>query len=117
MYSKYKDSGLEIIAFPCNDFGSQEPGNNSEIAEFAHSKDVTFSIMSKISDINEDPLFTWLRSHSPGHITGPVTWNFHKFLVDRNGRVGRRYGSDIHRHVIEKDIYELLVAPYDGGAV
>ena len=103
-----------MIAFPCNQFGAQEPGNAEEIANFCSLKyDVTFPLMAKI-DVNGDeapPLYDWLKSEAPGLLgTTRVKWNFTKFLVDRSGEVVRRYGSTDTPAKIESDVAELLRA-------
>lgn len=85
-----------MLAFPCNQFGNQEPGTNAEILEFATSNyDANFPMFAKI-DVNGDtaaPLYQWLRAGQPGEgDTSDVAWNFEKFLVDRSGEVVARWG-------------------------
>jgi glutathione peroxidase len=85
-----------VLAFPCNQFAAQEPGTDAEILEFATSKyDVTFPMFSKI-EVNGDgecELYTWLKSQQPGEgDSSDITWNFEKFLVDREGTVVARFG-------------------------
>ncbi|MEN8201290.1 MAG: glutathione peroxidase [Bacteroidota bacterium] len=91
LYSKYADQGLVIIAFPCNDFGSQEPGTNKEIAEFCSSKyEVTFPVMAKIEVKGEDmhPLYKWLTQASENGVEDSrVAWNFQKYMIDEEGRL------------------------------
>jgi glutathione peroxidase len=119
VYNKYKDSGFEVVAFPCNDFGSQEPKHNWDIADFARNKGVTFHMMAKIAGVNSSPIFTWLRAHSPKVVGSsepegsPIDWNFNKFLVDKHGHVAMRYGSGIDQGVLEHDVYDLLMIPYE----
>ena len=97
IYKKYKDKGFEILAFPCNQFGNQEPGTNEEIKNFCSSKfDVTFKLFDKI-DVNgkdKSPLYTILTDND---ITGKgdIKWNFEKFLIDKNGNVVERFVSNI----------------------
>ncbi|CAN4095240.1 unnamed protein product [Withania somnifera] len=94
LYEKYKDQGLEILAFPCNQFGGQEPGSNDEIAEFACTRFKTeFPIFDKIevNGENSSPLYKFLRSSKWGLIGDNIQWNFAKFLVDKNGKVSDRY--------------------------
>lgn len=84
-----------MLGFPCNQFGAQEPGTDEEIREFATSKfDVTFPMFRKI-DVNGDgaaPLYAWLKEQQPGEDdSADITWNFEKFLVDKNGNVVKRY--------------------------
>ncbi len=92
MYEEYRDQGLEILAFPANNFGRQEPGTNDEIKQFCFTKySLTFPLFSKISVKGEDthPLYRYLTEQSP--FPGEVEWNFQKYLVDRNGKVIARY--------------------------
>ena len=93
LYEKYK-SKLVVIGFPANNFGKQEPGNNSEIAAFCKKNyDVTFPMMSKVSVKGEDidPLFQWLITQPNPDKTGDIRWNFEKFLLDENGKLIRRF--------------------------
>lgn len=95
LYEKYKDQGLEVLAFPANEFGAQEPGTNEQIKEFCTTRySVTFPVFSKIVVKGEgiDPLYDFLTSEStnPGH-AGEIKWNFAKFLVDRDGKVVARF--------------------------
>lgn len=97
LYEARKDSGLVILGFPANNFGNQEPGNNSEIKAFCESNyKVTFPMFAKISVMGEDqhPLFKQLQSQ-PGSIGGPPSWNFTKYLVDRSGNVIARFESRV----------------------
>jgi glutathione peroxidase len=92
MYGQYRDKGFEILAFPANDFGQQEPGTNAEIKDFCYTKySLSFPLFSKISVKGEDkhPLYRYLTEQSP--FPGEVEWNFQKYLVDRSGRVVARY--------------------------
>ena len=92
MYETYRDQGLEILAFPANNFGRQEPGSDEEIKSFCYTKySLTFPLFSKISVRGEDkhPLYRYLTEESP--FTGEVEWNFQKYLVDRRGNVIARY--------------------------
>ena len=95
LYEKYKDK-LVLIGFPANNFGSQEPGTNSEIKQFCEKKyNVTFPMMSKVSvkGENMDPLFKWLTEQTNPDFTGDIKWNFEKFLIDENGKLIHRYRS------------------------
>lgn len=97
IYRKYKSQGFEILAFPCNDFGSQEPGTNEEIANFCTSKyDVTFQLFDKITmkGENRSELYARLTSNVPTGIDG-VKWNFEKFLIGKNGDILSRFKSNI----------------------
>lgn len=92
IYEKYQDRGLEILAFPANNFGRQEPGTNQEIKSFCFTKySLTFPLFSKISVKGSDkhPLYRYLTEQSP--FPGEVEWNFQKYLVDRSGNVVARY--------------------------
>jgi glutathione peroxidase len=95
LYRKYGDRGFVVLGFPCNQFGSQEPGSEAEIGAFCSSTyDVTFPMFAKV-DVNgadAHPLFQQLKSAKPGILgTEAIKWNFTKFLVDRNGNVIERY--------------------------
>jgi|WetSurMetagenome_2_1015567.scaffolds.fasta_scaffold40230_3 glutathione peroxidase len=95
IYEKYKDKGFEILAFPCNDFGGQEPGTNEEIKDFCTSKyKVTFTLFDKIKVLGDDKstLYARLIQTEPA---GDVKWNFEKFLIDKNGNVVSRFKSKI----------------------
>lgn len=97
IYKEYKDKGFEILAFPCNQFGAQEPGTNEEIKNFCSSKfDVTFKLFDKI-DVNgkdKSPLYSILTNNE---VTGKsdINWNFEKFLIDKDGNVVARYPSKV----------------------
>ncbi|MBN4076366.1 glutathione peroxidase [Gemmatimonas aurantiaca] len=96
MYEKYHERGFTILGFPANNFGKQESGSNSEIAEFcAKEYGVTFPMMSKISVKGDDqhPLFSYLTSESDP--SGDIDWNFHKFLLDKDGAILARFVSGV----------------------
>ena len=112
LYIKYKDRGLEILGFPCNQFGGQEPGSEQEIAAFCERNyGVTFPMFAKI-DVNGDnahPLFQYLKKEAPGILgTKSIKWNFTKFLVDKNGNVIGRYDSTTTPDSLAKVIEPLL---------
>ena len=112
IWRKYRDRGFEVIGFPCNQFGAQEPGNAEEIASFCSlNYDVSFPLMAKI-DVNgdgADPLYKWLKSEAPGVMgTKGVKWNFTKFLIGRDGKVVRRYAPTDKPEKLEVDIEALL---------
>jgi glutathione peroxidase len=112
LYLKYKDRGFEVLGFPCNQFGGQEPGNAEEIAEFCKVNfGVTFPLMQKI-EVNGDgasPLYGWLKSEAPGVLGSKrIKWNFTKFLIDREGKVVRRYAPTDKPEKLEQDIEALL---------
>ncbi|KAI3453702.1 hypothetical protein Pfo_010365 [Paulownia fortunei] len=111
LYEKYKDQGLEILAFPCNQFGSQEPGSNEEIQEFACTRfKAEYPIFDKIevNGSNAAPLYKHLKSAKGGLFGDSIKWNFSKFLVDKEGRVVDRYAPTTSPLSIEKDIKKLL---------
>jgi glutathione peroxidase len=92
LYEQYRDQGFTILAFPANDFGQQEPGNNKEIAEFCYTKySLEFPLFSKITVLGaqKHPLYLYLTEHTS--FPGEIKWNFQKFLVDRQGQVIARY--------------------------
>lgn len=97
IYKKYKDQGLVVLGFPANNFMGQEPGTEKEIKEFCSTKyGVTFPMFSKISVTGADqhPLYTFLTSkESNPEFGGDISWNFNKFIVDRNGKIVARFGS------------------------
>ncbi|KAF9959911.1 hypothetical protein BGZ70_008735 [Mortierella alpina] len=112
LYKDYKDQGLVVIGFPCNQFGGQEPGSEQEIESFCQVNfGVTFPLMAKI-DVNgpqEDAVYTFLKSQKAGFLgLTRIKWNFEKFLIDRNGRVVQRYPSTTTPKAIAEDIKKLL---------
>ena len=112
LYQKYKDQGFEILAFPCNQFGAQEPGDPEEIANFCTTKyDVTFPMFEKV-DVNGSgahPLYKWIKGQKAGFaLTRTIKWNFTKFLVDREGKVAARFGPQETPASIDKHIAGLL---------
>ncbi|MCH5242041.1 MAG: glutathione peroxidase [Muribaculaceae bacterium] len=113
LYRKYKDKGLEILDFPCNQFGHQAPGSDQEINSFCTlNYDTTFPRFKKI-DVNGDnaaPLYKWLKKEKGGILGNAIKWNFTKFLVDRNGNVIDRYSPTTSPVKIEDKIKELLAS-------
>ncbi len=112
LFEQYKDRGFEVLGFPCNQFGAQEPGNADEIAEFCKLNfGVTFPLMEKV-DVNGDqasPLFDWMKGEAPGLMgSKSIKWNFTKFLIDRQGNVVKRYAPQDKPERIAKDIEGLL---------
>jgi glutathione peroxidase len=112
LYEQYKDRGFEVLGFPCNQFGGQEPGDADEIAEFCKVNfGVTFPLMQKV-EVNGDnasPLFDWMKKEAPGILgSRAIKWNFTKFLIDREGNVVKRYGPSDAPEGIAKDIEKLL---------
>ena len=112
LYQDYGDKGFEVLAFPCNQFGAQEPGNAEEIEQFCKVNfGLTFPLMQKV-DVNGDeasPLFDWMKQEAPGLMgSKAIKWNFTKFLIDREGNVVKRYGPADAPAGIAKDIEKLL---------
>lgn len=96
IYEKYKNRGFEILAFPCNDFGGQEPGTNEEIRTFCETKfNVTFQLFDKISVTGDDKNMLYKRLTENSEPPGEVDWNFEKFLIDKNGNIVARFKSKI----------------------
>ncbi|KAJ6847711.1 putative phospholipid hydroperoxide glutathione peroxidase [Iris pallida] len=113
IYEKYKTQGFEILAFPCNQFGSQEPGSNSDIKQFACTRfKAEFPIFDKVdvNGPNTAPVYQFLKSSAGGFLGDLVKWNFEKFLVDKSGKVVERYPPTTSPFQIEKDIRKLLAA-------
>ena len=133
LYKKFKEKGFEILDFPCNQFGHQAPGDNDEIHAFCTAKyNTTFDQLNKIdvNGENEDPIFTLLKSEQPKEVVkgfknklamkaiykisktrvkdSDISWNFTKFLVDKDGNVVKRYDPTFNPKDIESDIVELL---------
>ena len=113
LYKKHQKEGLEILGFPCNQFGQQEPGSDEEIKTFCETKfNVSFPLFSKI-DVNgadTHPLYVFLKTERPGIFkTEAIKWNFTKFLVDRQGEVIGRFGSNVEPSDLEKDIIAALM--------
>ena len=112
LFQDYKDKGFEVLAFPCNQFGAQEPGDAEEIEQFCKVNfGLTFPLMQKV-EVNGDnasPLFDWMKKEAPGLMgSKAIKWNFTKFLIDREGNVVKRYGSADAPAGIAKDIEKLL---------
>ncbi len=112
LYEKYAKDGLEVLGFPCNQFGNQEPGNNADIQNFCSTKfDVKFPLFAKV-DVNGSgahPLYKYLKAEAPGLLgTSRVKWNFTKFLVARNGAVLERFAPNTKPQEIEKAIEKAL---------
>lgn len=112
LHRRYADRGFEVLGFPCNQFGAQEPGNAEEIANFCSlTYDVTFPVFAKI-DVNgsgADPLYGELKKQAPGFLgTEGIKWNFTKFLVGRDGQVVERYAPTTKPEEIAADIEKLL---------
>lgn len=112
LHRRFADRGFEVLGFPCNQFGAQEPGDAAEIASFCSlTYDVTFPVFAKV-DVNgagADPLFARLKAEAPGLLgSKAIKWNFTKFLVNREGKVVRRYAPTTKPEEIPADIEALL---------
>ncbi|HZR03212.1 MAG TPA: glutathione peroxidase [Burkholderiales bacterium] len=108
LYRKYHARGFEVLGFPCNQFGSQEPGSETEIAQFCETRfGVSFPLFAKIevNGPNTHPLYAWLKSSEPGILgTEAIKWNFTKFLVGRDGKVLKRYAPTSTPESIAADV-------------
>lgn len=113
LYQEYKDRGLVVIGFPCNQFGAQEPGNADEIASFCELNfGVTFPLMQKI-DVNgaqEEPLYTYLKRRAGGWFGRRIKWNFTKFLISHDGSKVLRYSPITKPEKLRGQIEEMLAA-------
>jgi glutathione peroxidase len=112
IYDTYHDRGFEVLGFPCNQFGNQEPGTAEEIRQFCEvNYGVTFPMFDKI-DVNGDdahPLYNYLKDEAPGLLgTKAIKWNFTKFLVNREGKVVQRFASNVTPEEIAPEIEALL---------
>ncbi|KAF3340239.1 putative phospholipid hydroperoxide glutathione peroxidase [Carex littledalei] len=111
LYEKYKDQGFEILAFPCNQFGGQEPGTNEDIVQFACTRfKAEYPIFDKV-DVNGEktaPIYKFLKSSKGGLFGDGIKWNFSKFLVDKEGHVVDRYAPTTSPLSIEKDLKKLV---------
>lgn len=115
LWEAYRDRGLVIVGFPCNQFGNQDAGSNDEIASFCQlNYGVTFPMMGKVDVNGEDahPLWKWLTAEAPGLLgMKAVKWNFTKFLIGRDGRVLKRYAPSDPPEALANDIEAALAAP------
>ena len=114
LHKRYADRGLVVLGFPCNQFGSQDPGSNEEIAQFCQANyGVSFPMMQKIAvnGAQAHPLYQWLTAEAPGLLgSKAIKWNFTKFLLDRDGRVLRRYAPQDAPAKLAKDVEAALAA-------
>ncbi|MBN9144166.1 MULTISPECIES: glutathione peroxidase [unclassified Novosphingobium] len=112
LWRDYGARGFEVIAFPCNQFGGQEPGSAEEIGEFCRVNfGLSFPLMAKV-EVNgpdADPLWNWLKDSAPGILgTKKIKWNFTKFLIGRDGRVVRRFAPNVKPEAIAGAIENIL---------
>lgn len=114
LYEELREDGFTVLGFPCNQFGSQEPGSEDEIGEFCQlNYGVSFPMFAKV-DVNGDdahPLFEWLKSEKKGLLGGRIKWNFTKFLVGRDGQVIGRYSPKTEPADLADDVRAALAAP------
>lgn len=112
LYKSYKDKGFVVLGFPCNQFGSQEPLSEPQIENFCRlDYGVTFPMFAKIdvNGANSHPLYRYLKQNAPGVLGSEIIkWNFTKFLIDRNGKIIRRYAPSTPPESLENDIKKLL---------
>ncbi|MCB0371551.1 MAG: glutathione peroxidase [Muricauda sp.] len=111
LYDTYKDQGLVILGFPCNQFGNQEPGDSDEIQEFCQlNYGVSFPMFAKV-DVNGDsahPIFKYLKSELKGLLGGKIKWNFTKFVIDKTGKPVKRFAPITTPESMEDYIQEIL---------
>ncbi|MBO0991845.1 glutathione peroxidase [Bacillus sp. SD088] len=111
LYEMYKDQGIEVLGFPCNQFSNQDPGTDAEISNFCQANyGVSFQMFSKIDVKGENahPLFVYLTKEAKGMVTNQIKWNFTKFLIDKNGEVVDRFAPQTKPESLEKEIEKLL---------
>lgn len=112
LYKKYKKNGFRVLGFPTNEFGQQEKGSNKEIKKFCQKNyGVSFDIFSKttVNGADANPIYKYLKGEKRGFLwTEAIKWNFTKFLVDKEGKIVKRYAPSTTPEAIEKDIKELL---------
>ena len=111
LYENYKDQGLEILGFPCNQFATQDARENSEINEFCQlNYGVTFPMFQKIKVNGKEahPLYQFLKKEAKGALSGTIKWNFTKFLIDREGNVIERFAPKTEPKEMEEEIQKLL---------
>ena len=112
LYRKYRERGFAVLGFPCNQFGSQEPGTEADIQSFcATTYDVSFPLFAKVEVNGADahPLYRYLKGERPGILgTEAIKWNFTKFLVDRNGSVVKRYAPTDKPEDLDAAVAALL---------
>ena len=112
LHQEYREKGLSILGFPCNQFGSQEPGSDEEVKSFCQKNyGVDFQMFSKV-EVNGDgahPLFKLVTDEAPGALnTKAIKWNFTKFLVDRNGQILKRFAPNVKPEELDEEIKKLL---------
>ncbi len=114
LYERYRERGFTVLAFPCNQFGHQEPGNADAIGDVCYGRfAVSFSVFAKVdvNGPNAEPLFDYLKTALPGWLGPRIKWNFTKFLIDRGGKPRRRYSPRVSPQKIAPAIEALLQRP------
>lgn len=110
LYNKYNSQGFEVLAFPCNQFGAQEPGSAAEIKKFAGNYGSNFPLFAKI-EVNGDnahPLYQWMKASAGGFLGDDIKWNFAKFLIGKDGKVLKRFAPTDSPLSMEKTITDAL---------
>src|SRR5690606_266395 len=113
LYQQYKEQGLVVIGFPCNQFGAQDPGTNVEVGAFCQKNyGVSFPMMAKIDVNGKDahPIFDWLKDQKGGLLIDGIKWNFTKFLIGTDGQVIDRYAPTTKPDALKADIEQALAA-------
>lgn len=113
LHKDYHDKGLEVIGFPCNQFGNQEPGGADDISSFCQiNYGVSFQMMEKVdvNGANAHPIYKWMKSKKGGILGDAIKWNFGKFLIDKQGNVVKRYAPTTKPKAIAADIEKLLAS-------
>jgi glutathione peroxidase len=110
LHEEYKDKGLEILGFPCNQFANQEPGGKDQIEACLMNYGVDFQMFDKVAvnGKNAHPVFKFLKKELPGTLGGRIKWNFTKFLLDRDGNPVKRFAPNTKPEALESDIKSLL---------
>ncbi|XP_074593995.1 glutathione peroxidase 1-like [Brevipalpus obovatus] len=110
MYAQYREKGLEILAFPCNQFAGQEPACETDLKEFIKKNNIEFPFFAKVNvnGANSIPLYSFLKNKQGGLLGNFIKWNFTKFLCNKDGEPVKRYGPSTEPKSIHKDMEELL---------
>lgn len=112
LFDEYNNKGFQVLGFPCDQFGHQEPGDDDQIEQFCSLNfNVNFPLFKKseVNGENASPLFNYLKTNAPGILgSKSIKWNFTKFLINKEGQVVKRYGSNTKPAAIAKDIEKLL---------
>jgi len=114
LYRKYKDEGFVVLAFPCNQFGNQEPGDEASIFQGCLlNYGVSFPVFAKVdvNGKNTDPIFSYLKKELNGFLVGGIKWNFTKFLIDANGKPVKRFGPTVTQGAIDRYLANKVFAP------